>query len=206
MSQEKVYENAGFGVRVLRGPKPALIVIDFSYGFTDTRYPTASDAGKQIDVTNRLIAAARAQLVPVIFTVIAFNDAEIGTLVWLRKATGMKALVEGSRLVEIDDRLDRLPGDAVIFKKGASAFFGTNLAAHLSGGGIDTAILTGATTSGCVRASAVDAVQSGFNVLVVADACADRAAPPHDAALYDIDQKYGDVITTADTLSYLDDL
>jgi maleamate amidohydrolase len=206
MSQEKVYENAGFGVRVLRGPKPALIVIDFSYGFTDTRYPTASDAGKQIDVTNRLIAAARAQLVPVIFTVIAFNDAEIGTLVWLRKATGMKALVEGSRLVEIDDRLDRLPGDAVIFKKGASAFFGTNLAAHLSGGGIDTAILTGATTSGCVRASAVDAVQSGFNVLVVADACADRAAPPHDAALYDIDQKYGDVITTADTLSYLDGL
>jgi nicotinamidase-related amidase len=203
MAQEKVYRDAGFGVRVPRGPKPALIVIDFSYGFTDARYPTASDAARQIEATNHLIAAARQKSVPVIFTVIAFNTAEVETLALLRKAAGMKALVVGSRLVEIDDRLDRSPDDAVIFKKGASAFFGTNLAAHLTGDGIDTVILTGATTSGCVRASAVDAVQSGFNVLVVPDACADRAAPPHDAALYDIDQKYGDVITSSEGLSYL---
>jgi maleamate amidohydrolase len=206
MSQEKVYEDAGFGVRVPRGPKPALIVIDFSYGFTDAHYPTASDANKQIEITNLLIASVRKKLVPVIFTVISFSEAELETLAWLRKAKGMKALVDGSRLVEIDERLDRLAGDAVVVKKGASAFFGTNLAAHLSSAGIDTAILTGATTSGCVRASAVDAVQSGFNVLVIADACADRAAPPHDAALYDIDQKYGDVIKSSDGLSYLNGL
>ncbi|ARU02512.1 nicotinamidase-related amidase [Loktanella sp. PT4BL] len=206
MSQKKVYEDAGFGVRVQRGSKPALVVIDFSYGFTDPRYPTASDADAQIVVTNSLIAVAREKSVPVIFSVIAFNTAEVDTLAWLRKAQGMKALVEGSHLVEIDARLHRLPDDAVVVKKGASAFFGTNLAAHLAGVGIDTTILTGATTSGCVRASAVDAVQSGFNVLVVADACADRAAPPHEAALYDIDQKYGDVIQSADVLSYLNGL
>lgn len=203
MSQEKIYMDAGFGARVPRGPHPALIVIDFSYGFTDAAYPTASEASDQIAATNRLIALAREKGVPVIFTVIAFNKAELDVLAWLKKATGMKALEEGSRLVEVDDRLDRTPEDAVVVKKGASAFFGTNLAAHLSGTGVDTVILTGATTSGCVRASAVDAVQSGFNVLVIADACADRAQPPHDAALYDIGQKYGDVIDTVEGLAYL---
>ena len=106
-------------------------------------------------------------------------------------------------MVEIDDRLDREPGDAVFVKKGASAFFGTNLASHLTGLGVDTLILTGATTSGCVRASAVDGVQSGFNVLLASDACADRAQPPHDSALYDVGQKYGDVITGKDALDYL---
>lgn len=206
MSQSNVYEDAGFGVRVPRGKRPALIVIDFSYGFTDTIYPTASNADHQIEATNRLISAARTQGIHVIFTVIEFSKAELHTLAWLKKATGMRALTEGSRLVEVDSRLDRMTGDAVMVKKGASAFFGTNLAAHLASAAIDTVILTGATTSGCVRASAVDAVQSGFNVLVIADACADRAAPPHDAALYDIDQKYGDVIETSEGLIYINGL
>ncbi|TYC61742.1 isochorismatase family protein [Rhodobacterales bacterium] len=203
MSQEEIYMAAGFGAPVPRGSKPALIVIDFSYGFTDTTYPTASEAGDQIAATNRLITLARVKHVPVIFTVIAFNKAEQDALPWLKKATGLKALEEGSRLVEVDGRLDRAPGDAVVVKKGASAFFGTNLSAHLTGAGVDTVIMTGATTSGCVRASAVDAVQSGFNVLVVGDACADRAQPPHDAALYDIGQKYGDVIDAVEGSSYL---
>lgn len=206
MSQEKIYLDAGFGARVPRGPKPALIVVDFSFGFTDLVYPTASEATRQIAATNRLIASARKKHVPVIFTVIAFTKAEQDVLPWLKKATGMKALEEGSRLVEVDDRLDRTTDDAVVVKKGASAFFGTNLGAHLSGAGVDTVILTGATTSGCVRASAVDAVQSGFNVLVVADACADRAQPPHDAALYDIGQKYGDVIDSSEGVAYLESI
>lgn len=206
MSQEKIYLDAGFGARVPRGPKPALIVVDFSFGFTDLVYPTASEATLQIAATNRLIASARKKHVPVIFTVIAFTKAEQDVLPWLKKATGMKALEEGSRLVEVDDRLNRTADDAVVVKKGASAFFGTNLAAHLSGAGVDTVILTGATTSGCVRASAVDGVQSGFNVLVVADACADRAQLPHEAALYDIGQKYGDVIDSVEGLAYLDSI
>jgi nicotinamidase-related amidase len=202
MSQSKIYSDAGFGATVPRGQRPALIVIDFSYGFTDTIYPTASDMTAEIAATNQLIAAARDAQLPVIFTVISYDQAEIQTLAWLKKATGMRALEHGSRLVEIDDRLDHRAEDVVIVKKGASAFFGTNLAAHLCGAGVDTVVLSGATTSGCVRASAVDAVQSGFNVLVAADACGDRARPPHDAALYDIGQKYGDVIDTPESVAY----
>ncbi|MEP3295805.1 MAG: isochorismatase family protein [Litoreibacter sp.] len=206
MNQSKIYSDAGFGATVPRGKRPALIVIDFSYGFTDTVYPTASDMTDEIEATNRLIAAARDAQTPVIFTVISYDPAEISTLAWLNKATGMRALENGTRLVEIDDRLDYRAGDALVVKKGASAFFGTNLAAHLSGAGVDTVVLSGATTSGCVRASAVDAVQSGFNVLVAADACGDRARPPHDAALYDIDQKYGDVIDSSGAASYFQTL
>jgi len=204
MSQSKVYSDAGFGASVPRGQRPALIVIDFTYGFTDTIYPTASDMTAEIAETNRLIAAARETQTPVIFTVISYDEAEVSTLAWLKKATGMRALEHGSRLVEIDGQLDHRREDAVIVKKGASAFFGTNLAAHLCAAGVDTVVLAGATTSGCVRASAVDAVQSGFNVLVAADACGDRARPPHDAALYDIGQKYGDVITTSEGVAYLE--
>ncbi|RDE08356.1 isochorismatase family protein, partial [Pelagibacterium lacus] len=128
------------------------------------------------------------------------------TLAWLRKSKGLAALVEGSRLVEIDAATGIQPGDPVIVKKGASAFFGTNLAGLLAAHGVDTLVITGATTSGCVRATAVDAVQAGFNVLVPAQCCADRAQPPHDAALYDINQKYGDVTTQQDIRKWIESL
>ncbi len=110
----------------------------------------------------------------------------------------------GTRLVEIDSATGIQPGDPVIVKKGASAFFGTSLAALLSGCGVDTVVVAGATTSGCVRASVVDAVQSGFNVLVPHDCCGDRAENPHAAALYDINQKYGDVTDSQDILAWLE--
>jgi nicotinamidase-related amidase len=203
MSQEQVYAAAGFGQSVPRGKRPAIVVVDFTYGFTDTQYPTASDLTAQIAATKRLTDLARSKAVPVIYTTISYHAGELTQLPWLKKATGMAALLEGTRLVDIDARTGIQPTDTLIVKKGASAFFGTSLAAVLTGCGVDTAIITGATTSGCVRASAVDAVQSGFNVLVPADCCGDRASAPHDAALYDIDQKYGDVTDAADIFAYL---
>ncbi|MFD1911173.1 isochorismatase family protein [Halodurantibacterium flavum] len=206
MSQEQVYDQAGFGRPVPRGRRPAVLVVDFSYGFTDPQYPTAADMAGPLAATRRLTDAARAAGFPVIYTTIAFHPGEVTALPWLKKATGMAALQEGSRLVEIDDRTGIRPGDAVIVKKGASAFFGTSLAALLTGAGVDTLVVTGATTSGCVRASVVDAVQSGFNVLVPADCCADRAEAPHHANLYDIGQKYGDVTDSADILNWLNGL
>ncbi|MBN7786504.1 isochorismatase family protein [Ponticoccus gilvus] len=206
MSQQQVYAEAGFGRQVPRGSRPAIVVVDFSYGFTDTQYPTAADMSAQIAATRRLTEAARAAGFPVIYTVIAFQPWELATLPWLKKATGMAALTVGSRLVEIDAATGIRPEDPVIVKHGASAFHGTNLAGLLTGAGVDTVVVTGATTSGCVRATAVDAVQSGFTVLVPADCCADRARPPHDAALYDIDQKYGDVTDANDILAWLDSL
>lgn len=203
MSQEKTYQEAGFGQRVPRGQRPAVIVVDFIYGFTDTQYPTAAAMAAEVARTRELSDRAREKGFPVIYTTIAYHEGELEQFAWLRKARGMALMLEGSRLVEVDQDTGIQPGDAIIAKKGASAFFGTSLAAQLTASGVDTVIVTGATTSGCVRASAVDAVQSGFNVLVPADCCADRAGPPHDAALYDIDQKYGDVIDSADALDYI---
>lgn len=203
MSQQQVYDQAGFGRPVPRGQRPAIVVVDFSYGFTDTRYPTAADMSGPVAATRRVTDAARAAGFPVIYTTIAFHPGEVAHLPWLRKATGMAALIEGSRLVQIDAATGIRPDDVLVVKKGASAFFGSTLAALLTGAGVDTVVVTGATTSGCVRATVVDAVQSGFTVLVPADCCADRAQAPHDANLYDMHQKYADVTDSADILAWL---
>lgn len=203
MSQAHIYEAAGFGLPIPRGNRPAIVVVDFSYGFTDSAYPTAAHMSAQIAATRVLTDLARQKGLPVIYTTIAYKPGEIAYLPWLRKATGMAALLEGSRLVEIDAATGILPSDPVIVKKGASAFHGTHLAALLTGASVDTLVVTGATTSGCVRATVVDAVQSGFNVLVPADCCADRAQAPHDASLYDMNQKYADVTDAADIESWL---
>ena len=188
------YANAGFGQSAPRGLAPAVVVVDFSYGFTDTCYPTAADMSDEIAATRKLLDVARAAGRAVIFTTISYTPGEITMLPWLHKASGMKALMARTRLVEIDDRLA---------PSGASGFHGTNLAALLAGAGIDTVLIAGATTSGCVRATVVDAVQSGFNVLVPRDCVADRAQAPHEANLFDIQQKYGDVIGLDDALAYL---
>ncbi|ANP89095.1 isochorismatase family protein [Rhizobium leguminosarum] len=199
MSQQETYKTAGFGQPVPRGIRPGIVVVDFTYGFTDTTYPTAADMTTAIAATRQLTDIARVKGMPVIYTTIAYHPGELNKLPWLRKATGMTALIEGSRLVEIDAATGIQPGDPVITKKGASAFHGTSLAALLTGAGVDTLVVAGATTSGCVRATVVDAVQSGFNVLVPADCCADRAQAPHEANLYDMHQKYADV-TDADDI------
>ncbi|AEQ53771.1 isochorismatase family protein [Pelagibacterium halotolerans] len=203
MSQAEIYRDAGFGHAVPRGTRPAIVVVDFTYGFTDTRYATASDAASQMAATRRLTDLARSRGFPVIYTTIAYHRGEIDALAWLKKARGMVALVEGTRLVEIDAATGIQPGDAIVTKKGASAFFGTALAAMLTGMQVDTLVIAGATTSGCVRASVVDAVQSGFNTLVPADCCADRAEPPHAAALYDMGQKYADVTDSMEIGAWL---
>ena len=199
--------RAGFGAAVPRGPRPALVVVDLTRGFTEPAFPSGSDLTAEVEATNRLVAAARAGGVPVIWTVIAYTPAEADgdALAWLRKAPGMRALREGSDAVALDPRLERRDDDHLVVKKGASAFHGSSLAGLLAGLRVDTAVVCGATTSGCVRATAVDAVQSGFDTLVVADACGDRARGPHDAALYDLQAKYADVVALDDAVAYLDD-
>lgn len=201
--ESRIYEEAGFGGVAGRGKKPAVLVVDFTYGFTDPVYPTAADMSSAVAATRTLIDTGRSAGHPVIFTTISYSEADIPVLPWLRKATGMAALKAGSRLVEIDARLARREAEPMIAKHGASAFHGTNLSALLCALSVDTLIVTGATTSGCVRASVVDAVQNGFDVLVPRDCVADRAAAPHEASLFDIQQKYGDVIPLDDALGFL---
>ena len=206
MSQQQVYEAAGFGGTVARGTRPAIVVVDFTYGFTDPQYPTAADMSAEIAATRRLTDLARVKGFPIIYTVIAYTPGELDKTPWLKKATGMSAFLADSRLVQIDEATGRQPGDAVVVKKGASAFFGSALGGLLVGARADTVVVCGTTTSGCVRATVVDAVQSGFNVLVPRDCCADRASGPHEANLYDMQQKYADVTDAEDILAWLETL
>jgi len=201
----QAYAAAGLGQRVPRGPRPALIVVDLTRGFTQPEFATGADLSSVVESTNLLIAEARAKSLPIVFTAIAYTEAEIrsSAYAWFRKSSGLASLAEGTPAVDLDPRLAIGPEDMLIVKKGASAFFGTNLAASLVAFGVDTAVVCGTTTSGCVRATAVDAMQSGFNVLVPRDCVGDRAVGPHDASLFDIDEKYGDVVDLDDARAYL---
>jgi maleamate amidohydrolase len=205
-STASVYDRAGFGRSVQRGSRPAVVVVDFSYGFTDPRYPTGADLSAPVLATARLLEAARAGGVPVVFTTIAYDPGQIRDLAWLKKATGMAALKLGTRLVDVDERLAPRTDEHLVVKTGASAFFGTALASYLASVRADTVIVTGATTSGCVRATVVDAVQHGYPTLVPRDCVGDRAQAPHDASLFDINEKYGDVVDSDDVLAYLQGL
>jgi len=200
----RIYERAGWGDRVERGTRPAVLVVDLSRGFTEPEFPTGADLSEVVAATSRLVEAAHAVAAPVIFTTIAYEEADLdGGTAWLRKAPGMGILRAGSELVDLDPRLPVTAKDAVVVKKGPSAFFGTDVGASLAARGVDTVIVCGATTSGCVRASVVDAMQAGFRPLVVADCCGDRALGPHDANLFDMAQKYADVLDRDDIVKAL---
>lgn len=205
---ERTYERAGFGAPVRRGSRPAILVVDLTRGFTEDGFASGADLTDVVGAVGKLIESGRPAGVPVIFTAIAYTPAEAtgDAITWLHKAPGMRSLVEGSAEVALDPRLAYTPRDLMVVKKGASAFFGTSLAALLTGLGCDTVLVCGATTSGCVRATAVDAVQSGFSVLVPRPCVGDRAAGPHEASLFDIQAKYGDVIDLKEATDYLEAL
>lgn len=202
---DRVYDTAGFGSPARRGDRPAVVVVDLTRGFTQAAYPTGSDLTDVVVSTETLCTAARSAHIPVIYTVIAYTAAEAdgSSIAWLDKAPGMRAMRQGSDAAAIDPRLTVTEADEVIVKKGASAYFGTHLAALLTSLHRDTVIVCGATTSGCVRATAVDAVQYGFGVMVVRDCVGDRADGPHQANLFDIDAKYGDVVDLSSATEYL---
>jgi nicotinamidase-related amidase len=197
------FRNKGFGSRVGFGQRPALLVVDLITGFTDLRSPLAGDLEGQLAATNRLLEPARAAGIPVIFSTVAY-DAELQEAgIWIRKIPANSWLVEGSEWVQVDERLRQRPNETTLVKKYASCFFGTDLAARLVSRRVDTLIIAGCTTSGCVRATAVDSCSYGFHTVVVEEAVGDRAALPHAASLFDIDAKYGDVVGLEEALAYL---
>jgi nicotinamidase-related amidase len=200
------YVRKGFAARVGFGARPALLVIDMIRAFTDLRSPLASTLDAQVTAIRTLLAAARQQEIPVIFSTVAY-DADLQEAgIWIRKIPSNSWLVEGSEWVELDERLGRRPREMLLVKKYASCFFGTDLAARLVTRQVDTLLITGCTTSGCVRATAVDACSLGLHTIVVQDAVGDRAELPHIANLFDIDAKYGDVVDLEDALGYLERL
>ncbi len=200
----EVYERARLGGSLVLGERPAVLVVDFSCGFTDPECALGADMTDEIEATRRLLDAARAKGVAVVFTTIGFEPSLKDGALWMQKAPALADLQLGGRWVEIDPRLERREDETVIVKKGASAFFGTNLAAILVSQGVDTVVLCGATTSGCIRATAVDLLQQGFPTLVPRECVGDRAQAPHEANLFDIQAKYADVVSIEDALEYVE--
>jgi maleamate amidohydrolase len=200
----RVYDAARLGQSVTMGESPGVLVVDFSCGFTDPECALGSDLSAEVEATRQLLDAARAKGLPVIFTTIGFESSLKDGGLWLQKAPALGDLQIGGRWVEIDPRLERREDETIVLKKGASAFFGTNLAAILVSQGIDSVVLCGATTSGCVRATAVDLLQYGFPTLVPRECVGDRAQAPHEANLFDIQAKYADVVSLEDALGYVE--
>ena len=205
--KRKIYKRSGLGHRIGYGKRPALLVVDMQVGFTvPERSPLAGNLDLQVAAIKKLMMAARKSGAPIVFTVVGLDPNVPGDGgLWPEKAPTLLELKLGSELVELDPRLPRKPEDLVLVKKYASAFVGTPLAATLVSRGVDTLIVTGCTTSGCVRASVVDALSNGFRRMVPHEAVGDRAEEPHEASLFDMDSKYGDVVELSDAIAYLEE-
>jgi nicotinamidase-related amidase len=200
----EVYAAARLGQSVTLGSRPAVLVVDFSCGFTDPECTLGADMTAEVDATKRLLDAARAKGLPVVFTTIGYEPSLKDGGLWLQKVPSLGELQIGGRWVEIDPRLEPRDDETIVLKKGASAFFGTNLPSILVSQGVDSVILCGATTSGCIRATAIDLLQYGYPTLVPRDCVADRAQAPHEANLFDINAKYADVVPLDDVLEYVE--
>ncbi|WXL25963.1 isochorismatase family protein [Ectopseudomonas mendocina] len=171
----------------------ALILVDLSLGFTDPSLsPLASDCPQVVEANQRLLAAFRQRGWPVFFTTVAYDNPNQAR-VFREKLPSLNVLAAGSQLVEIDPRLAPQAGEPVLVKHWASAFFGTDLKARLDVAGVDGVMVTGLTTSGCVRATAVDGLQNDLRVLIPEEAVGDRNQDAHKANLFDLQLKYVDV-------------
>lgn len=176
------------------GAKPALIIVDATVGFTDPASPLGSDSRAELAVIQRLLVAFRARGLPVVYTVNGYADA-VEASVFRQKIPLLDLLVIGSKLCEIAPEIAPQPEDLVVRKGVPSAFFDSPLRQTLQDLGVDSVAVCGFTTSGCVRATAVDALQSNFKLVVVRDACGDRDRDAHEANLRDLGLKYGDVVS-----------
>jgi len=196
------YQGA-WGERTGFGRQPAVVAVDFLKAYTTPGAalyaPGVVDA---VSATPALLSAAREYGIPVVHTRILYfaeNCSDGGA--WVKKAPVMKAMVLGNELAEFCEQVLPAQGELVIVKQYASAFFGTTLSSYLRALGVDTVVLAGCSTSGCIRATAVDAVQHGFQTIVVRDCVGDRHPDPHRANLFDIDSKYGDVVSVEEAIA-----
>ena len=184
---------ADFGGAAGFGERPAVVVVDLNYGFTDPSSPLACDLDQVLESCRELLDTARDARVPIFFTTIVYDDVwEAAAAVFLRKVPALKVLRPGTRWVEIDERLGRREDEPIIVKAHASAFFGVPFASMLAGR--DTLVVCGASTSGCVRATVVDAMQHGLAPIVPLECVGDRSPRAHEQTLEDVGGRYGDVM------------
>jgi maleamate amidohydrolase len=193
-----IYHRQGLGQRAGMGQRPALVIVDFVVGFADPAHFGGGNIGPAIAETVQLLDFARRHGWPVAHTRVVYADDGADAGVFTRKAPSLLKLTETSPQSQIVPELAAATGEHIIRKQGASGFFGTGLAAFLTARGADTVIVAGCTTSGCVRATVVDSMQHNFRTIVVTDCVGDRAIGPHEANLFDMGQKYADLMTRAE--------
>jgi maleamate amidohydrolase len=201
MSELDIYKRQGFAGSVGIGAQPALVIVDFVLGFTDPAHFGGGNIGPAIARTVGLLAEARARRWPIAHTRVVYADDGSDAGSFARKAPGLLKLTETSPLSQIVDELKPAPGELLVRKRQASAFFGTEFAGWLAWRRVDTLFVTGCTTSGCVRATVVDAVSHNMRTIVVTDCVGDRAIGPHEANLFDMGQKYADLMTADEVLA-----
>lgn len=188
------------------GKAPALILVDFVEAYFDKDSPFYAGVDDALSSALRIRGAARAAGIPVVYTNVVYQEGGVDGGVFYRKIPSLEVFVTGNPLGGWPERLEPADDELVISKQYPSAFFGTSLAANLTDSGIDTLIITGVTTSGCVRATCVDAMSYGFAPIVVADACGDRHEAPHKANLFDMNAKYADVVDERTVIEHLNGL
>ncbi len=202
----QIYEQANLGGRVGFGMRGAVLVVDFQRSFVDPSVPGGGDFTSAVTATGTLLEAARRNGLGILYTVTGYEPHLKDAGRFIEKCPTLQHSILGSGMTELDERLGHRPDEPVIVKKFASAFFGTTVASLLTGLAVDTVIIAGCTTSGCIRASTIDAMQHGFKVILPRQCVADIAVEPHEANLFDIDAKYGDVVDLELVLAKLPDL
>jgi maleamate amidohydrolase len=195
---------AGFHNALASGRWPVLLVVDMVQAYFEPTSPLYARVEDARDASATLVTAARTAQVPVIYTSVSYAAGGANGGVFFRKLPALRVFEPGSPLGAFADGIDPRPGELVIDKQYPSAFFGTSLAATLTAGGIDTLVICGLTTSGCVRASVVDAMCHGFIPLVVREAVGDRTSAVHEANLFDMSAKYAAVVGLSEAKTYLE--
>lgn len=200
------YRSHGFARRLGFGAHPALLVIDFVNAYVMPDCPLYAGVENAVAPARRVLEAARAAGIPIVFTRVVYSPGGADGGVFYRKVGALSVFQGDTEEGAIVPDLKPEPGEMVLTKQYASGFFGTALASLLTSAGVDTAIITGLSTSGCVRATAVDAVQYGFVPVVVREAVGDRDPRPHEASLFDLNAKYADVVGVDEVVGYLQSL
>lgn len=185
------------------GEAPALILVDFVEAYFAKDSPLYADVDEALASALRVREAARTAGIPVFYTNVVYRSGGADGGVFFRKVPALEAFVAGNPLGAWPSGLEPADDEIVFSKQFPSAFFDTSLAAKLTALGVDTLVITGLTTSGCIRATCVDAMSHGFIPIVVADACGDRHEAPHEANLFDMNAKYADVVGESTAISYL---
>lgn len=208
MMSDDLVENykKAYGNRVGFGKRPALVLVDFAQAYFDPESELFAGVDAALASALRLRAAAHAAGVPVVLTEVSYQEGGLNGGRFFEKAKPLHNFIQGRRTAAFADGLVPRADEIIVTKQYPSAFFGTSLASTLTANGIDSVILTGLTTSGCVRASCVDSMSHGFRTIVVAEACGDRHPAPHEANLFDMNAKYADVVSEGEVLSYLSTL